>query len=127
MAASMTFSRAGVWFWTVFLLGAALRLYLIVFTEGTFDALLWEGHSRNVIDRGIIGCYHVDGSANHPPFISELDALLLRLSDATDISYRIFLRAPFALLDAGSAFLLLMLLAASQWRFVVAACYWLSP
>jgi Glycosyltransferase family 87 len=124
---SMTFSRAGVWFWTAIVLGAAIRFYLIVFTEGTFDAVLWEGHSRDVINRGVVGCYHVNGSANHPPFISEMEALLLRMSDATDISYRIFLRAPFALFDAGGAFLLLMLLAASPWRFVIAACYWLTP
>jgi len=123
----MMFSRAGFWFWTVILLGAAIRIYLIVFTEGTFDAVLWEGHSRSVLERGMIGCYHVDGSANHPPFISEIEALLLRLSDATGIPYRIFLRAPFALLDAGCAFLLLMLLAATPRQFVGAACYWLSP
>lgn len=123
----MTFRRAGVWFWTAIVLGTAIRFYLIVFTEGTFDAFLWEGHSRDVINRGVVGCYHVNNSANHPPFISEMEALLLRVSDATGISYRIFLRAPFALLDAGGAFLLLMLLASSPWRFVIAACYWLSP
>jgi Gpi18-like mannosyltransferase len=121
------FSRAGVWFWTAILLGTAIRFYLVVFTDGTYDAVLWERHSRDVINRGVIGCYRVNDSANHPPFISEAEALLLRVSDATGISYRILLRAPFALLDAGSACLLLMLLAASPWRFVIAACYWLNP
>jgi hypothetical protein len=124
---SMTFSRAGLWFWMAIVLGAAIRFYLVVFTEGTFDAQLWEGHSRDVIERGVVGCYHVNGSANHPPFISEIEAVLLGMSDATGISYRIFLRAPFALLDAAGAFVLLRLLVASPWRFVVAACYWLSP
>src|SRR5712692_6461090 len=38
-----------------------------------------------------------------------------------------FLRAPFALLDAGRAFLLLLSLGASPWRSVAAAGYWLSP
>jgi len=123
----MTFSRAGLWFWMAIVLGAAIRFYLVVFTEGTFDAQLWEGHSRDVIERGVVGCYHVNGSANHPPFISEIEAVLLGMSDATGISSRIFLRAPFALLDAAGAFVLLRLLVASPWRFVVAACYWLSP
>src|SRR6202011_1101613 len=68
-----------------------------------------------------------DGPANHPPFISEVEALLLLLSDATGIPFRIFLRAPFALLDAGSAFLLLLLLQSNPWRFLLAACYWLNP
>lgn len=121
------FSRAGVWFWIAIALGAAIRLYLVVFTEGSFDTVLWEGHSRDVIDRGVIGCYHVNGSANHPPFISEVEAVLLRVSDATGIPFRIFLRAPFVLIDAASALLLLMLLGANQWRFVITACYWLSP
>jgi hypothetical protein len=51
----------------------------------------------------------------------------LRASDESGVAFRIFLRAPFALLDAGSAFLLLLLLGASPWRFVAAACYWLNP
>src|SRR6266545_7038326 len=121
------YSRPGIWFWFVVALGAALRFYLVVFTEGTFDAQLWEGHSRIVIERGMVACYHIDGSANHPPFISKAEAVLLHISDATGVPFRIFLRAPFALLDAASAFLLLMLLAANHWRFVIAACYWLNP
>jgi hypothetical protein len=40
-------------------LGAAIRFYLVVFTEGTFDAQLREGHSRDVIERGVVGCYQV--------------------------------------------------------------------
>jgi hypothetical protein len=56
---SVTFSRAGLWFWMAIVLGAAIRFYLVVFTEGTFDAQLREGHSRDVIERGVVGCYHV--------------------------------------------------------------------
>src|SRR6266480_912019 len=94
------YSRPGIWFWVLIALGAALRFYLVVFTEGTFDARLWEGHSRVVIERGVVACYHIDGSANHPPFISKAEAVLLRISDATGVPFRIFLRALFALLDA---------------------------
>src|SRR5437899_707159 len=121
------YSRPGIWFWIVIALGAALRFYLVVFTDGTQDVAIWERHARDVRDHGLIGYYHGDASANHPPFISEVESLLLRASDATGIPFRIFLRAPFALLDAATAFLLFSLLGACPWRFVAAALYWLSP
>src|SRR5438132_5002157 len=119
--------RPGIWFWVVIALGAALRFYCVIFTEGTQDVEIWERHARDVREHGLIGYYHGDTSANHPPFISEAESVLLRASDESGVPFRIFLRAPFALLDAGSAFLLLLLLGASPWRFVAAACYWLNP
>ena len=121
------YSRHGIWFWLVIVLGAALRFYLVIFTEGTQDVAIWERHARDVRDHGLIGYYHVDPSANHPPFISEVESLLLRTSDATGISFRILLRAPFALLDLGTTLLLLVLLCECRWRFVAAAAYWLNP
>jgi len=119
--------RPGIWFWVVIALGAALRFYCVIFTEGTQDVEIWERHARDVREHRLIGYYHGDTSANHPPFISEAESVLLRASDESGVAFRIFLRAPFALLDAGSAFLLLLLLGASPWRFVAAACYWLNP
>ena len=119
--------RPGIWFLVVIALGAALRFYCVIFTEGTQDVEIWERHARDVREHGLIGYYHGDTSANHPPFISEAESVLLRASDESGVAFRIFLRAPFALLDAGSAFLLLLLLGASPWRFVAAACYWLNP
>ena len=119
--------NSGVWFWTAIALGTALRFYLVVFTEGTQDVAIWERHARDVRDRGLIGYYHGDPSANHPPFISEAEALLVRASEGTGIPFRILLRAPFALVDAGTAFLLLLLLGDCRWRFVAAAAYWLNP
>src|SRR5437660_3340385 len=121
------YSRAGVCFWALIVLGAALRFYLVVFTEGTQDVAIWERHARDVRDFGLIGYYHVDPSANHPPFISEIESLLLRASGSTGIPFRIFLRAPFALLDLGTTFLLLLLLGECRWRFLAAATYWLNP
>lgn len=75
----------------------------------------------------MIGYYHADPSANHPPFITETEALLLRISGTTGIPFRILLRAPFALLDLGTTFLLLLILGNCRWRFVAAATYWLNP
>jgi hypothetical protein len=121
------YSRPGIWFWVIIALGAALRLYLVVFTDGTQDVAIWERHARDVRDHGLIGYYNGDPSANHPPFISEVESLFLRAADATGIPFRIFLRAPFALIDASTTFLLLLLLGTCRWRFVAAAAYWLNP
>src|SRR5260221_14294724 len=121
------YSRSGNWFWVVIALGLAVRFYLVIFTEGTQDVAIWERHARDVCDRGLIAYYHGDPSANHPPFITEVESLLLRVSDTAGIPYRILLRAPFALLDLGTTFLLLLLFGECRWRFVVAAAYWLNP
>ncbi len=121
------YSRPGIWFWIVIALGAALRFYLVVFTDGTQDVAIWERHARDVRDHGLIGYYHGDPSANHPPFISEVESWLFTASDTTGVPFRIFLRAPFAMLDAVTTFLLLLSLGVSQWRFLTAAVYWLNP
>jgi len=121
------YSRSGIWFWIVIALGAALRFYLVVFPDGTQDVAIWERHARDVRDHGLIGYYHGDPSANHPPFISEVESWLFTASDTTGVPFRIFLRAPFAMLDAVTTFLLLLLLGVSQWRFLTAAVYWLNP
>ncbi len=105
------FTRPGLWFWLAIALGAALRFYFVAFTDGTYDIGLWKAQ---------IG-------VNHPPFIKFVESLFLRAADATGIHFRIFLRAPFALLDAGSSLLLLLLLGENRWRWVLAACCWLNP
>jgi hypothetical protein len=114
-------------FWTAIIVGAALRIYCIAFTNGTGDMDDWEDHATQVRDRGLIGYYHANTFANHPPFMSEASASLLRLSTATHIPFRILFRTPFAILDGANAFLLFLLLPQNRWRFVATACYWLSP
>ena len=46
--------RAGIWFWLLLALGAALRFYLVVFTAGTKDVEIWEWHARDVRDYGLL-------------------------------------------------------------------------
>src|SRR5947209_19656258 len=99
-----------------FLLGAFLRCYCILFTSGTGDLEDWQDHAQQVQDRGLIGYYHANSFANHPPFMSEMAALLLRVSRLTHIPFKIVFRAPFAAIDAANAFLLFALLARSRCR-----------
>jgi hypothetical protein len=117
----------GAWFWLAMALGAAIRLYLVVFTQGTYDVAIWHQHAAGVRDVGLIGYYHTNVFMNHPPFIAMVASLLLRLADATGIPFRILLRVPFVLLDGGTTLLLLGLLWHMPWRFAAAAGYWLNP
>src|SRR6266508_2431866 len=50
-------------------------------------AEIWERHARDVQNLGLIGYYHVDPSANHPPFITEVETRLLGFSEATGIPF----------------------------------------
>src|SRR5438477_3548411 len=114
-------------FWTAMLVGALLRIYCVGFTSGTGDMDDWEDHAQQVRNRGLIGYYHANSFANHPPFISEVGALILQIATVAHIPFRILFRAPFALLDAGNALLLFSLLPENRWRFFATACYWVSP
>lgn len=120
-------TRPGTWFWFVILLGAAVRLYLVVCTQGTRDVELWQEHASGVRDFGLIGYYHTSKEANHPPFISYAESLLLRAADGVGAPYRIFLRLPFALFDAGTTTLLALVLTGNRWRWWLTALYWLNP
>ena len=114
-------------FRTAIFIGAALRVYCVIWTSGTSDMEDWEDHAQQVVNRGLIGYYRANSFANHPPLISEVAALILKIAQKTHIPFRILFRAPFALLDAGNATLLFFLLPENRWRFLATACYWLSP
>ena len=120
-------SRGMVAFWGAIAIGAALRIYCVFGTGGTGDMDDWEDHARQVHDRGLIGYYHANSFANHPPFISEIGSVILQTSVTTHIPFRILFRGLFALLDAANAFLLFMLLPADRRRLLLTACYWISP
>ena len=115
------------WFWLALALGAIIRIYLAVFTDGTADVRLWQRHARGVGKWGVVGYYQTSTWANHPPVILTVEALLFKASKATGIPFRVLLRLPFAILDAGTTVLLLSLWRDKPWRFVLAAGYWLHP
>jgi len=118
----------GPWLWAAIAAGAAARVYLVISTEGTLDVPVWEGHAREIGQRGLMAYYH-GGSYqfNHPPLMGLLASKAWGLAQASGIPFEILLRAPFALLDAGTAWLLLTLLAGRPGRYLVATAYWLSP
>ena len=119
--------RPGWWFWAAMFIGLAIRIYLVVFTEGTDDIGFWQQHAAGVRELGLIGYYHANNNMNHPPFISVAASLLLRAAEATGIPFRVLFRTPFAIIDAGTAMLLLYMFRNNRYRFAVCACYWLYP
>jgi hypothetical protein len=117
----------GAWLWLALALGAALRVYLLVFTEGTFDVAIKLHHGTQVGSLGLLEYYRQAQVFNHPPLMGEWFAALARLAEASGIPFRLLLRAPFALLDLGSALLLLRLMGDCKWRYAIFAAYWLHP
>lgn len=109
------------------LIGLVLRIYCVGFTNGTGDMDDWEDHAQQVHDRGLIGYYHANSFANHPPFMSEVGSLILGVSTAGHVPFRILFRGIFAFADVGNAFLLFALLPKNRSRFLAVAIYWLSP
>lgn len=121
------FRRPGIWFWIIVGLGAAARLFLVIFTEGTSDVSIWGQHAIGVNNLGVVNYYHSNPTANHPPFMLELVLLLGKATQVLGISFPIMLRVPFALLDAASAALLYSLLGFHRWRLFLVATYWINP
>jgi Gpi18-like mannosyltransferase len=127
LVGSVRDSRAPVWFWAALALGIALRIYLVIFTEGTYDVANWEKHARGVNELGLFDYYRSTPKANHPPVILEVESFLWRAAQVSGIPFRVLLRAPFAFLDVATALLLLVLLSFHRRRFVLVAIYWLNP
>jgi hypothetical protein len=115
------------WLWLAFLLGAAIRIYLIVGTEGTYDVPVWEKHAQNVHDLGLASYYQKKRDFNHPPATGFMISWLWSLARETGIPFRIVLRAPLAIFDLATAVLLLRLLRENRRRYAIAAIYWLCP
>ena len=120
-------SQAPLWFRAAMVLGFALRLYFCLFTDGTYDVEIWRGHAERIDELGLIRYYHETPLANHPPFISELSSWMLMACKQTGIPFRVLLRMPFVLIDAGTCALLLLALADHPRRLLLAAAYWLHP
>jgi hypothetical protein len=125
------------WLWAAGLLGAGLRAYLLFATDGSLDAPILGAHGGHVLERGLVPYYETRAALapgigalppfNHPPPIAWGLAGLAWLAQATGISFSFLWRLPFALIDAGTALLLVRLLADHPRRLAIGAAYWLHP
>ncbi len=119
--------RPGAWFWLALALGAALRAWLVVATDGTFDVAIKAVHGHSVNTFGVLGTYERSEIFNHPPAMGRFFAAAESLAQWSGVPFRACLRAPFALIDLATVLLLLRALRTSRWRFAAAAAYWLHP
>ena len=117
----------GPWLWACLAVGLLVRVYLIVFTEGTHDVPIWESHAGWTAEHGLVGYYSFQEVFNHPPFIGRVLSEVWTLAKAAEIPFRIPHRALFSLFDLGNALLLLRFFRASPWRYALFAGYWLNP
>jgi hypothetical protein len=122
-----TLRSPGAWFWLALTLGAALRVWLVLATEGSFDVAIKAVHGHSVNAFGVLDTYARSEIFNHPPQMGRFFARVESLAAWSGVPFRVWLRAPFAALDLGTLLLLLQLLRPSRWRFAAAAAYWLHP
>jgi hypothetical protein len=117
----------GAWLWVAIAIGAGARVFLVLATQGTDDVPIWQSHGGWTHQYGLVGYYGRSEVFNHPPFIGWVMSKVWVLAKATEIPFRVLLRAPFALLDLASAYLVYRLFQDSIWRYVAAMAYWLNP
>lgn len=122
------FLRArGTWWWTVLLVGVGVRAALVLFTEGTLDVPIWQAHAESVRKFGLVGYYERQEVFNHPPFIGMAMAVGWAHVIGLGVPFAVFLRAPFALIDLGTALLLSKALCDAPHRHLAFAAFWLNP
>jgi len=119
--------RTPPWFRGAVVLGVAVRLYLCLFTEGTYDVPIWKDHAARISRIGLIAYYHENPNANHPPFASMAITELLRASERVGVPFRVALRAALVFVDTGTFVLLLLALRGHPRRLQFSAGFWLHP
>lgn len=121
----------GTWFKIVLLISILIRLYLVLFTEGTYDVEIWEHHIEEIDRIGLIKYYEFSyGHArqfNHPPLISYIVKYIFSLSKYFSIPFKISFRLLFALLDFLTAFYLFNIFKSKPYRYLLIGFYLLCP
>jgi hypothetical protein len=117
----------GVWLVATVSIGILARAFLVGFTEGTYDVAIWKLHAQGVLDNGLIGQYRGSDMLNHPPLACWMVVGLLLLSQKFGIAFPIILRAPLAIVDLGTAFLLGYVLRNTRYRWAAVGLYAIHP
>jgi hypothetical protein len=119
--------RPGAWFLAAVLIGVLARAFLVIFTEGTYDVSIWKSHAQGILDHGLTGAYRTSEALNHPPLACWAVTGLLLLSRKIGVPFAIVLRAPLAIIDMGTAFLLGYALRNTRYRWAATALYAIHP
>jgi Gpi18-like mannosyltransferase len=123
--------RAGGWFVTVLALSLLVRLWLVLFTEGTYDVEIWQHHAEEIQRIGLTAYYNASfgdiRQYNHPPVMGHIASLCLSLSAWLHLPFKVLFRLLFALQDFLIAFYLMRIFRASAYKYVCMAFYLLCP
>jgi hypothetical protein len=122
------------WFTIVLAISVLIRLYLAIFTQGTYDIAIWEKHARAINEMGLTEYYKATlgqepwtGPFNHPPVIGKLISYLFSFCDFIHVPFRVIFRLIFASLDFVISYYLLKIFADSPYRYLYTAFYLLNP
>jgi len=115
-------------------LGLVSRTLLVAASPGTLDVTVWEGHAREIDRLGLVAYYRGgEFIFNHPPLAGWTVHGLHALAESSGLGFAMLLRAPFALLDAVTAWGLVCLAGSAgnrrlrDRRHLLGAVYWASP
>ncbi|MDG2052112.1 MAG: hypothetical protein P8M78_18325 [Myxococcota bacterium] len=127
-------SEPGLWVFLVLVAGALPRVFWVLFSEGTADAIVWQALVQDVQERGMLAVYRGgDHILNHPPMAVWLASQLANFGQAVGLSFPVVFRAPLFFVDLGTFAAILWLFNAagdSRWRrarWAIACFWWLSP
>jgi hypothetical protein len=88
---------------------------------------IWKSHAQGVLDNGLIGQYRASDMLNHPPLACWIVVGMLLLSQKIGMPFAILFRAPLAIVDIGTAFLLGYVLRNTRYRWAAVGLYAIHP
>ena len=123
--------RNGAWFKIVLIISVLVRLYLAIFTEGTYDIDIWGRHIAGINRVGLIEYYNAtygnDGLNNHPPAISSFMVWIFHVGGLFHTPFKIIFRLFFASLDFVIAFYILKIFINNPYKYLLTSFYLLNP
>jgi len=119
------------WFVLILALSFCIRLYLAIYTEGTYDVEIWKNHAEKISSIGMFqyykDSYNTERQFNHPPVIGYAITCIYKISQAVNISFKSVLRIPFGLLDYFTAYFIFMHYRKNRFRRWFVSLYLLCP
>lgn len=113
---------------SVLVLSAVIRLYVVIFTEGTYDVEIWRHHAQEIQRIGLIEYYRVSlGNYNHPPAMGYIAAFCLSLSQWLTLPFKVLFRLLFTLQDFLIAFYMMKIFATNKYKYIQTSFYLLCP
>lgn len=115
----------------VVLAAIGVRLFLVLFTVGTYDILIWEGHSEAIHEIGLLAYYRASiGTVtpfNHPPAMAKLVESIWIASRALGVDFGVLFRSVFSCFDLATAWILYRILGDDPRRRLLVGLYLMNP